>query len=154
MHMAIGGIVSALWDLRAKREGTPLWRLLSSSTPEEIVDLVDFRYLTDALTREEALGIPRSAAPGRAARLLDDVFPAYTSTPGWPGYDGDKPARLCRAAVAEGFGELKREVGGDLGDDFRHPPHSPRNGRPSQMSDPRRRADRTHPRREKRAIRR
>src|SRR3981081_487650 len=65
MHMAIGAAVTALWDLRAKHEGKPLWQLLASLSPEEIVDLVDFRYLTDALTRDEALDIPRSAPPGR-----------------------------------------------------------------------------------------
>ncbi|WP_116100908.1 L-fuconate dehydratase [Amycolatopsis thermalba] len=122
MHMAIGAAVNALWDLRAKREGKPLWQLLSSLSPEEIVDLVDFRYLTDALTREEALDILRAAQPGRAereARLLSEGYPAYTTTPGWLGYDDDKLARLCREAVADGFGQIKLKVGADLDDDVR-----------------------------------
>ncbi|MFR9727044.1 L-fuconate dehydratase [Streptomyces sp. MS19] len=122
MHMAIGGVVNALWDLRAKRAGKPLWQLLSSLTPEEIVALVDFRYLTDALTPDEALGILRAAEPGRAAReaaLLDQGYPAYTTTPGWLGYDDEKLARLCREAVAEGFTQIKLKVGGDLADDIR-----------------------------------
>ncbi|RKN12505.1 fuconate dehydratase [Streptomyces radicis] len=122
MHMAIGAVVNALWDLRAKREGTPLWRLLASLSPEEIVDLVDFRYLTDALTRDEALDILRASEAGRAgreARLLADGYPAYTTTPGWLGYDDDKLARLCREAVAEGFGQIKLKVGADLADDVR-----------------------------------
>ncbi|RBM12143.1 enolase C-terminal domain-like protein [Streptomyces sp. PT12] len=122
MHMAIGAVVNALWDLRAKREGKPLWRLLASLSPEEIVDLVDFRYLTDALTPDEALGILRAAGPGRAereARLLADGYPAYTTTPGWLGYDDDKLARLCREAVADGFGQIKLKVGADLADDVR-----------------------------------
>ncbi|GAA3799934.1 L-fuconate dehydratase [Amycolatopsis tucumanensis] len=122
MHMAIGAAVNALWDLRAKREGKPLWQLLSSLTPEEIVDLVDFRYLTDALTRDEALEILRSAQPGRAereARLLSEGYPAYTTTPGWLGYDDDKLARLCREAVDDGFRQIKLKVGADLDEDLR-----------------------------------
>ncbi|WP_052850117.1 enolase C-terminal domain-like protein [Streptomyces avicenniae] len=122
MHMAIGGVVNALWDLRAKRAGKPLWQLLASLTPEEIVALVDFRYLTDALTPDEALAILRAAEPGRAARearLLDEGYPAYTTTPGWLGYDDEKLARLCREAVAEGFSQIKLKVGGDLADDKR-----------------------------------
>ncbi|MDQ0380504.1 L-fuconate dehydratase [Amycolatopsis thermophila] len=122
MHMAIGAAVNALWDLRAKREGKPLWQLLSSLSPEEIVDLVDFRYLTDALTPGEALEILRAAQPGRAereARLLSEGYPAYTTTPGWLGYDDDKLARLCREAVADGFGQIKLKVGADLDEDVR-----------------------------------
>jgi L-fuconate dehydratase len=122
MHMAIGAAVNALWDLRAKREGRPLWQVLASLSPEEIVDLLDFRYLTDALTRDEALGILRSARPGRAdreARLLSRGYPAYTTTPGWLGYDDEKLARLCREAVADGFTQIKLKVGSDLDGDLR-----------------------------------
>jgi L-fuconate dehydratase len=122
MHMAIGAVVNAVWDLRAKREGKPLWQLLASLSPEEIVDLVDFRYLTDALTPDEALEILRAAKPGRAereARLLAEGYPAYTTTPGWLGYDDEKLARLCREAVAEGFTQIKLKVGADLDDDLR-----------------------------------
>ncbi|KAA9149893.1 fuconate dehydratase [Amycolatopsis acidicola] len=122
MHMAIGAVVTALWDLRAKRAGKPLWRLLSGLTPEEIVDLADFRYLTDALTRDEALEILHRAEPGRAgreAKLLSDGYPAYTTTPGWLGYDDEKLARLCREAVDDGFGLIKLKVGADPADDVR-----------------------------------
>ncbi|MFD5321805.1 L-fuconate dehydratase [Streptomyces sp. NPDC127098] len=122
MHMAIGAVVNALWDLRAKRAGVPLWRLLASLSPEEIVDLVDFRYLTDALTRDQALDILRAARPGRVereARLLAEGYPAYTTTPGWLGYDDAKLARLCREAVEQGFTQIKLKVGGDLDDDVR-----------------------------------
>ncbi|NIJ13368.1 L-fuconate dehydratase [Saccharomonospora amisosensis] len=122
MHMAIGAAVNALWDLRAKRAGVPLWRLLSSLSPEQIVDLVDFRYLTDALTREEALTLLRSAEPSRAereSRLLSEGYPAYTTTPGWLGYDDDKLAKLCREAIAQGFTHIKLKVGADLDDDLR-----------------------------------
>ena len=122
MHMAIGAAVNALWDLLAKREGKPLWALLSDLTPEQLVALVDFRYLTDALTPQEALEILRVAEPGRAQRrtqLLDSGYPGYTTTPGWLGYDDAKLARLCREAVSDGFTQIKLKVGADLDDDRR-----------------------------------
>jgi L-fuconate dehydratase len=122
IHMAVGAVVNALWDLKAKRAGLPLWELLAGMTPEQLVDLVDFRYLTDALTRDEALRILRGAEAGRAerrSRLLAGGYPGYTTTPGWLGYDDEKLARLCREAVAEGFGQIKLKVGADLADDVR-----------------------------------
>ncbi|WP_394254470.1 enolase C-terminal domain-like protein [Pseudoclavibacter helvolus] len=122
MHMAIGAVVNALWDLKAKRAGQPLWRLLASMSPQELVDLVDFRYLSDALTRNEALEILEAAAPGREAReasLLRTGYPAYTTTPGWLGYSDEKLARLCREALDEGFPQIKLKVGGSVEDDVR-----------------------------------
>ena len=96
----IGGVVNAVWDLAARRAGQPLWQLLADLTPEQIVDLVDFRYLTDALTRDEALDLLRAAArgPGRArpSSCSPSGYPAYTTSPGWLGYDDEKLARLCR----------------------------------------------------------
>src|SRR5215207_8066486 len=106
VHMACGAVINALWDLRAKRAGLPLWQLLSRLSPEELVDLVDFSYLTDALTPAEALTMLRAAEPARADReqeLVRDGYPAYTTTPGWLGYDDAKLARLAREAVADGF---------------------------------------------------
>ena len=122
MHMAIGAVVNAVWDLAAKRAGVPLWKLLADLTPEQIVDLVDFRYLTDALTRDEALAILNNALPGRAERekqLRAAGYPAYTTTPGWLGYADDKLVRLCHEAVAEGFTQIKLKVGANLDDDIR-----------------------------------
>lgn len=122
MHMAIGAVVNALWDLKAKRAGLPLWQLLARMSPEQLVDLVDFRYLGDALTRDDALAILRAAEPGRAERervLLAQGYPAYTTTPGWLGYSDDKLERLCREAVADGFDMIKLKVGGDIDDDVR-----------------------------------
>ena len=122
MHMAIGAVVNALWDLAAKRAGKPLWRLLSDMSPEQLVALVDFRYLTDALTPDEALEILRRAESGRAeriARLDQDGLPAYTTTPGWLGYSDAKLARLCEEALAAGYEQIKLKVGANLDDDVR-----------------------------------
>ncbi|RCG32332.1 L-fuconate dehydratase [Sphaerisporangium album] len=122
MHMAISAVVNALWDLKAKLEGKPLWLLLGEMSPEEIVSLVDFRYLTDALTPDEALRILQEAEPGRAARIAAlkvDGYPAYTTSPGWLGYDDDKLRRLCKEAIEAGFTQIKLKVGADLEDDRR-----------------------------------
>jgi L-fuconate dehydratase len=122
MHMAIGAVVNALWDLKAKRAGLPLWQLLARMTPAEIVELIDFRYLTDALTPEQALEILTTAEAGRAdreAELLASGYPAYTTTPGWLGYSDEKLVRLSREAVDSGFGMIKLKVGGDVEDDIR-----------------------------------
>jgi L-fuconate dehydratase len=122
MHMAIGGVVNAAWDLAARRAGLPVWELLAGMTPEELVALVDFRYLTDALTPADALHILRDAEPGRAERrerLLAEGYPAYTTSPGWLGYSDEKLVRLAKEAVADGFGQIKLKVGADLEDDLR-----------------------------------
>ncbi len=122
MHMAISAVVNAMWDLKAKRENKPLWKLLADLSPEQIVELIDFRYLTDALTRDEALEILRRAEPGRAARearLRADGYPAYATSPGWLGYSDERMARLCREAISQGFTQVKLKVGADLGGDRR-----------------------------------
>src|SRR3954468_23919358 len=122
LHMAIGGVVNAAWDLAARRAGLPVWELLAGMTPDELVELVDFRYLTDALTPADALDILRAAEPGRAERrerLLAEGYPAYTSSPGWLGYSDSKLVRLAKEAVADGFRQIKLKVGADLEDDLR-----------------------------------
>jgi L-fuconate dehydratase len=122
IHMATGAVLNALWDLRAKREGLPLWQLLARLSPEALLDLVDFRYISDALSRDEALAILEAAQPGREERvrqLLAGGYPAYTTGPGWLGYDDEKMARLARAAVDDGFRLIKLKVGGSLEDDVR-----------------------------------
>jgi L-fuconate dehydratase len=115
-------VVNAAWDLAAKAAGTPVWRLLADMTPEQIVDLVDFRYLEDALTRQQALDILHAARPGRDERIAElerAGYPAYTSTPGWIGYSDEKLVRLARQAVADGFTQIKLKVGVDQGMDAR-----------------------------------
>jgi L-fuconate dehydratase len=122
VHMAAGGLINAAWDLAARRAGKPLWKLLADMTPDQLVAQIDFRYLRDALTEHEALTLLRTAVPGRAdreQRLRDEGYPAYTTTPGWLGYDDDKLARLCREAVDDGYELIKLKVGGDLADDIR-----------------------------------
>ncbi|MGW4895732.1 enolase C-terminal domain-like protein [Kitasatospora sp. NPDC004240] len=122
IHMAAAAVVNAMWDLYGRRAGKPVWQLLSEMSPEELVGLVDFRYLRDALTPQEALEILRRAEPGRAERrrhLLEHGYPAYTTTPGWLGYDDDKLVRLCEEAVAAGFTQIKLKVGLDPEQDLR-----------------------------------
>ncbi|SOE07477.1 L-fuconate dehydratase [Streptomyces sp. Ag109_G2-15] len=122
MHMAIGAVVNAVWDLAARRAGKPLWQLLADAEPEWLVRQIDFRYITDALTPEEALDLLRRGREGEAdrrARLLERGFPAYTTSPGWLGYDDAKLTRLAAQAVADGFRQIKLKVGADLADDVR-----------------------------------
>ncbi len=122
MHMALGAVVNAAWDLAARRAGKPLWRFISEMRPEEIVRCIDFRYLRDALTPDEALTMLEAAAPGKPARstyLAEHGYPAYTTTPGWLGYSDEKLVGLARAAVADGFRTIKIKVGLNLEDDLR-----------------------------------
>ncbi len=122
VHMAIGAVLNACWDLAARRAGKPLWRLLADLSPAEIADLVDFRYLTDALTRDEAVELLERGAVGKAERgeiLERDGYPAYATSPGWLGYTDERMAGLCAAAVREGFPLVKLKVGARLEDDIR-----------------------------------
>jgi L-fuconate dehydratase len=121
-HMAVGAVVNACWDLAARRAGKPLWQLLADLSPGEIVDLIDFRYLTDALTPDEALELLERGQVGkeeRAKTLSRDGYPAYSTTPGWLGYSDDRLAALCAQAVHDGFTQVKLKVGARLADDKR-----------------------------------
>ncbi|MGW4461995.1 L-fuconate dehydratase [Micromonospora sp. NPDC004704] len=122
IHLATAAVVNAAWDLAGKVAGKPVWRLLAELSPEQIVDLVDWRYLTDALTPDEALEILRAALPGRAERIAElerRGYPAYTTSPGWLGYDDSKLTRLAKQAVADGYRQIKLKVGGNREDDVR-----------------------------------
>jgi len=122
VHLATAAVVNAVWDLNAKRAGKPLWKLLADMTPEQIVALVDFRHITDALTPDEALDLLRHREAGKAERertLLADGVPAYTTSAGWLGYDEAKLRALIGEALADGFTHVKLKVGADLDDDIR-----------------------------------
>ncbi|HYT76505.1 MAG TPA: L-fuconate dehydratase [Vicinamibacterales bacterium] len=122
IHMSMAAIVNAVWDLQAKRARKPLWKLLADLTPREIVASIDFRYITDALTPDEAIEILERQSHTKAEReaiLLRDGYPAYTTSAGWMGYEDDKVCLLCREAVADGFTHFKVKVGGDPADDAR-----------------------------------
>jgi L-fuconate dehydratase len=122
MHMAIGAVVNAAWDLAAKRAGKPVWQFLAELPPEDLVETVDYRYLTDALTQAESLEILRRAEPGRAERaalLRSSGYPAYTTTPGWLGYSDEKLQRLAQEAVTDGFSQIKLKVGANVEEDVR-----------------------------------
>lgn len=122
IHLATGAVVNAAWDLWAKEAGKPVWQLVGEMSPEEIVGLIDFRYLTDAVTPEEALALLKKAAPGKQERietLKAEGYPCYTTSAGWLGYSDDKLRRLCREAKDAGFTHTKFKVGRDLYDDVR-----------------------------------
>ncbi len=122
IHLATAAVVNAVWDLYAKSEGKPLWKLLADMTPEQLVRCIDFRYITDALTPQQACELLQRLAPTKAAReaeMRERGYPAYTTSAGWLGYSDDKLRRLCREAIAQGWNHLKIKVGRDLDDDIR-----------------------------------
>jgi L-fuconate dehydratase len=122
IHLATAAIVNAVWDLAAKDAGKPLWQLLADLPPAELVDLVDFRYLTDVLDRDEALDLVGGLAPTRAARVAElrrDGYPAYLTSAGWLGYPEEKVRTLARAALADGWRCFKTKVGVDVASDVR-----------------------------------
>jgi L-fuconate dehydratase len=122
IHLALAAIVNAVWDLYAKAERKPLWKLLADMTPGEIVRCVDFRYLTDALTREEALDLLARRQPGKAERertLLATGYPAYTTSAGWIGYSDARIQQACRDGLAQGWTHFKVKVGATREDDER-----------------------------------
>ena len=122
MHLATGAVVNAVWDLLAKKAGKPVWQLVADMSPEEIADIVDYRYLTDVLTRDDALAILRKAEAGKKERietLKNEGYACYTTSAGWLGYDDAKLRRLCQEAIDAGFNHVKMKVGRDLEDDIR-----------------------------------
>ena len=122
IHLATAAVVNAVWDLWAKVEGKPLWKLLADLSPQALVRCVDFRYITDAITAEEALSLLRKAESTksqREAEMLKSGYPAYTTSAGWLGYSDDKIRDLCRRALSEGWMHFKIKVGANLEDDIR-----------------------------------
>ncbi|GAA1657868.1 L-fuconate dehydratase [Kribbella alba] len=122
VHLALAAVMNAVWDLAARRAGKPLWRLLSEMSPVELVDAADLRYLSDVLTRDEAIALLAAKQAGRADRIAEleaSGYPCYTTSAGWLGYSDDKLRRLCEEAVAAGYKHVKLKVGADLADDIR-----------------------------------
>jgi L-fuconate dehydratase len=122
MHMAAGALINAVWDLYAKSEGKPLWRLLAEMSPERLCSAVDFRYIDDAIPRDEALEIFGRSQAGmaeRLGRLEAEGYPAYTTSAGWFGFSDEKVRALCREGLAEGWTHFKLKVGGEAVDDLR-----------------------------------
>jgi L-fuconate dehydratase len=122
MHLSAAALITAAWDLAGRRANQPVWRLLSGMSPDEIVDLVDWRYLTDALTPSAARDLLYAQESGKSQRIAEIAatgYPAYTTSAGWLGYDDEKVTRLAEAAVADGFEMIKLKVGADLSDDLR-----------------------------------
>ena len=122
IHLATGAILNAVWDLYARAEGKPLWRLLAEMEPCEVVKAIDFRYIDDALTEQEAIELltsRRASQPERLALLETQGYPAYTTSAGWFGYSEDKIRRLAKEALAEGWTHFKLKVGGEPRDDLR-----------------------------------
>lgn len=122
IHLATGAVVNAVWDLYAKQQNKPLWKLLVDMSPQELVRCMDFRYIRDALSPDDALEILERNAATRAARereMFATGFPAYTTSTGWIGYSDDKVQQLCRTALAQGWTQFKMKVGIHLEDDMR-----------------------------------
>ncbi|MGE4684420.1 enolase C-terminal domain-like protein [Yersinia enterocolitica] len=122
IHLATADIINAIWDLWAKKEGKPVWKLLADMSPEQLVNCVDFTYLTDVLTPEEAITMLRKVSTTKAQReeeMLRDGFPGYTTAAGWLGYSEEKMRTLARQAVADGWTHLKQKVGADIEQDIR-----------------------------------
>ena len=122
VHLATAAIVNAVWDLWARSEGKPVWRLVADMSPEEFVRLIDFRYLTDALTQGQAIELLERLAAGkqdRIARMEREGYPAYTTSAGWLGYSDSRIRSLCRQGLAQGWNRFKIKVGRDPADDRR-----------------------------------
>ena len=122
IHLALAAVLNAIWDLWAKCEGKPVWKLVADLRPEQFVSLIDFRHLEDVLTAEEALEILYNQVSGKAAReerLRAEGYPAYTTSVGWLGYEDDKLRRLCRESLAQGWQSFKMKVGRSLTEDIR-----------------------------------
>jgi len=122
IHVAAGALINAIWDLYAKVEGKPLWKLLAEMSPQQLCSAIDFRYIDDAISRDEALDIFSRSQSSMAQRLkqLDaEGYLAYTTSAGWFGFSDEKVRRLCREALADGWTHFKLKVGGEPADDLR-----------------------------------
>ena len=122
VHLSLSAVMNAAWDLAGRVAGKPVWRLLADMTPEQLVDVADLRYLSDVLTRDQAIALLRAQEAGKAERIAElerTGYPCYTTSAGWLGYSDEKLRRLCQEAVDEGYQHVKLKVGASLEDDIR-----------------------------------
>lgn len=122
IHLAVAAVANAIWDMFAKARGKPLWKLIVDFTPEEFVNATTFRYITDAINREEALALLKKLEPTKQARekeVIERGYPSYTTSVGWLGYSDEKIARLTKESLNAGFNHFKLKVGADWEDDLR-----------------------------------
>ncbi len=122
IHLATAALLNAVWDLYAQEKDKPLWQLLMDMEDEQIIHAIDFRYITDALSPDEARTILRRNKAGMNQRLellRQQGYPAYTTSVGWMGFSDEKIAHLCDEALAEGWTHFKLKVGGNPADDMR-----------------------------------
>lgn len=123
IHLGLSSVVNALWDLWAKHEGVPVWKLVSDMTPEEFVRCIDFRYIEDAITPEEAVAMLKELEPTKAERLVhaekNQAVPAYTTQAGWLGFTDERMRELIHQNLSEGMDKFKLKVGGNVEDDVR-----------------------------------
>ncbi len=121
-HLAAAALINAVWDLYARQQNKPLWRLLADMTSDQILRLVDFRYIDDAITEQEALALLNAQRKGREERIADlerSGYPAYTTSVGWFGFSDEKVRSLCHEALAQGWQHFKLKVGSEPADDLR-----------------------------------
>jgi L-galactonate dehydratase len=123
IHLALGAVVNAIWDLWAKSLGKPVWRIVADMTPEEFVKCIDFRYITDAITPEDAIKMLKAEEAGKAQRIKDaeesKAVPAYTTSAGWLGYGEEKMKGLLEDTLSKGYKHFKLKVGSSVETDRR-----------------------------------
>ncbi len=122
IHLAAAAVINAVWDLWARIQSKPVWRLVSDMSPEQFASCVDFRYMTDAITPVQAIELLRAQANGKSQRLeilLDQGYPSYTTSAGWLGYSDDALRQKCADLKSRGWSHFKIKVGRDLEDDIR-----------------------------------
>ena len=116
-HLALGAVVNAIWDLWAKTLGKPVWRVVAEMTPEQLVRCIDFRYITDAITPDEAVTMLKKEEGGKAQRMEEAecsrAVPAYTTSAGWLGYGEDRMKSLLEETLSQGYRHFKLKVGTD-----------------------------------------
>ncbi|CAI7627606.1 unnamed protein product [Penicillium pancosmium] len=123
IHLALAAVVNALWDLWARTLGKPVWRVVADMAPEEIVRCIDFRYITDVLTPEEAIALLKETEHGKSDRINETeenrAVPVYNTSAGWLGFSDDRLKELLKEGLALGYTHFKLKVGRNVDEDRR-----------------------------------